>query len=268
MADGRADRTDGSGVDARGDSRRDGGVGPGGCPLRGGAMVRVPGGTFLFGQAKQPVTIPHDFCVDRLEVTADAFKQCVAEGGCEGYERWPMCQALDPEKSPNQCFDDRGDYPANYIDWFRAEAFCRWAGKRLPRGAEWEKAARGEDGRTYPWGDNINCDQAHYERGKVFNACRGFGGLPDRPVPVGSYPASAGPHGLLDTSGNVKEWIEFRDDPNQPPPAGSFAVSRGGGYHDGDYMVTAYYGDGLLGPDITTQGHGFRCAADVPPLTP
>jgi formylglycine-generating enzyme required for sulfatase activity len=233
------------------------------CPNKGGQMVFVTRGKFLFGQAKSEVELPHDFCIDKTEVTVKAYNECVATGGCTGYEAWTLCTGQDPEKAPNQCLTGRDDYPANYVDWYRALAFCGWAGKRLPRGAEWEKAARGTSGPTYPWGEVLTCDHAHQGRGtQVFNACAGYGGLPDRPVLVGSYPLGASPHGALDMSGNVKEWIEFRDDTSQPPPAGSYAVSRGGSYSEGEWMVAAYAGDGTLGPDITSQGHGMRCAAD------
>jgi len=228
-----------------------------------GEMVFIPKGVFLFGQANTEVDIPHNYCIDKTEVTVAAWQVCVASGGCEGYENWDFCKEPDQEKSPNQCLANRDNYPANYIDWFRAEAYCRWANKRLPHGAEWEKAARGEWGRKFPWGDILNCSRAHIGRGTVFDSCLDVGGLPNRPVAVGSYPTGASPYGVLDMSGNVKEWIEFREDPTQPPPEGQFAVSRGGSYSVGEWMVTAYAGDGTLGPDISSQGHGFRCAMDA-----
>jgi len=230
------------------------------CPTKGGDMVVIPPGPFLFGQAKTEVDIPHPYCIDVTEVTVAAWNACVADGECQGYDDWERCTELDPERSPNQCFPDRDDYPANFIDWFRADAFCRWAGKRLPFGAEWEKAARGTDGRTYPWGDEFHCRHAHVGRGTVFRECRGYLSLPNLPVAVGTYPSGVSPYGALDMVGNVKEWIEYRTDLSVPPPESEVGVSRGGDYSEGEWMVTAYSGYAMVGPGITTMGHGFRCA--------
>lgn len=227
-------------------------------------MVLIPAGSFLFGPDKTEVQIPYDFCIDRTEVKVAALKECLESNGCAEYEKAWMCDRLAPEKAPYQCFEGTDDYPANWIDWYEAESFCRWAGKRLPSSAEWEKAARGEDGRTYPWGEIISCDHAHYNRGKnVYNACSAHGGLSDRPAKVGSYPLGASPYGALDMTGNVKEWLEYREDVTKSPDKEGYAMSRGGAYKDGDWMVNTYVSDQLLGPGVTTQGHGIRCAADV-----
>ncbi len=232
------------------------------CPNKGGEMVLVPKGPFLFGYSKVKVTIPKDYCMDRMEVTSAAYNECIADGVCTSFETWPLCQQLNPSKSPNQCFPDRGHYPANYINWYRAEIFCRWAGKRLPFGAEWEKAARGVDGRTYPWGENPSCSRAHYGRSTFNKECFNQVDAPSSAAPVGSYLDGVSPYGVLDMAGNLKEWIEFRKNANQPPLAGEFGVTRGGSYLDPSWSVTTYSGDNLLGPDITSQAHGFRCAAD------
>lgn len=174
-----------------------------------------------------------------------------------------MCLELEPDSSPNQCFEDRAEYAANYIDWFRAHAYCQWANKRLPTSQEWERAARGDVGFTYPWGeDPLDCDRAHQGRGQIFDSCLDHDGLPNRPIEVGSYVGGVSPYGLFDTLGNVKEWVDIREDTSTLPEDGDKALSRGGAYNEGDWLMTALAYDGQLGPQITSQGHGFRCASE------
>jgi len=230
------------------------------CPP---VMVLIPSGAFDFGPGPLATTIDHDYCVDLFEVTAAEFKECVADAGCEGYEEWPMCQELDAELSPNQCFEDRGEFAANYIDWYRAHAYCQWAGKRLPTTEEWERAARGDVGFTYPWGeDPLDCERAHQGRGSIFDSCLDYQGLPNRPVEVGSYVTGVSPYGLFDSLGNVKEWIDIREDSSVLPQDGDKAQSRGGAYNEGEWLMTTLAYDGQLGPQITSQGHGFRCVSE------
>ncbi len=230
------------------------------CPTRGGNMVSVPAGSFLSGFGRVSTQMDHDFCIDQTEVTARAFNECVAAGGCVGFQKWEACVAPVPGKSPNQCIKGFDEYPANFIDWGRAEAFCRWAGKRLPTGLEWEKAARGTDGRTFPWGNNEDCSRAQYERSYYFNACLGFGGKPNDTIRIGSFSNGASPYGALDMAGNVKEWVEFRADPSVPPAEGVYAESRGGSFAEGAGYVSTFAADRLLGTAVSSAQSGFRCA--------
>ncbi len=229
------------------------------CPP---VMAWIPAGEFDFGPGPLPTTLGADYCIDLFEVTADEFNACVADGGCEGYDQWPMCQEVEAESSPNQCVSGRGEHAANYLDWFRANAYCLWAGKRLPTPQEWERAARGDVGFTYPWGeDALDCERAHQGRGVIFDACLDYGGLPNRPVEVGSYVTGVSPYGLFDTLGNVKEWVDIRADPDALPRDGDKAMSRGGAYNEGEWLMTTLAYDGQLGPQLTSQGHGVRCVA-------
>jgi formylglycine-generating enzyme required for sulfatase activity len=122
------------------------------------------------------------FELSTTPVTNEQYAAFVADGGAAP-PHWPVPDAL-------------ARHPVTFVDWDEAGAFCRWAGGRLPTEAEWEKAARGTDGRTYPWGDEPDERRAVVGRGMKRAATE----------PVGSLPAGASPYGLLDMAGNVWEW--------------------------------------------------------------
>jgi formylglycine-generating enzyme required for sulfatase activity len=165
-------------------------------------MVRVEAGPFTMGSdngdsdAKPVHTVTLDsFYIDQYEVTNAQYAACVAAGGCETR---PACTSS--YEAP-----DKADHPVVCVSWYQAKAYCEWRDARLPTEAEWEKAARGPDGRTYPWGEEINCDLANY------------GGCVGDTTPVGNYPAGVSPYGAYDMAGNVWEWVqsEYRAYPYQ-----------------------------------------------------
>lgn len=230
-------------------------------PLSERDMILIPAGTFLFGPWDEERTLDA-YYIDRTEVSAADFNLCVAAGGCEGYESWEWCQNPD-EDAPNQCQDGRDNYPANYIDWYRAHSFCQWIGGRLPTDEEWEKAARGTDGRDYPWGNTFSCSEAHHSRGDTYTACLDVGGLPNTLVEVTDYADSINPYGVINLTGNVMEWVDYRDDLSElPNPDDGPGVSRGGTWRHGDDWILTFVRYTMLGPDIVEQGSGFRCVAD------
>jgi formylglycine-generating enzyme required for sulfatase activity len=150
-------------------------------------------------QPRHTVTIP-GFWLDKLEVTNREYLECVHAGACAPYgAHVAEAMRLGPEarfRKPEQ--------PVVGVSWYDASAYCKWRGKRLPREAEWEKAARGEDERAYPWGNQ----RPDPERLACFSASKG-----GTTRPVGSFPEGHGPYGHLDLAGNVWEWTADYYDP-------------------------------------------------------
>lgn len=224
-------------------------------------MVSVPSGEFVMGSdggdiAEGPShTVTLDaFYIDKMEVTNALYRKCVDADECPRIERATY-------------FDDPAydQHPVVNVTWPWARAFCAWAGKRLPTEAEWEKAARGTDGRTYPWGEEIDCERAQ------FKECGG------QTIPVGSKPSGASPYGALDMAGNVWEWVSDRwqedyyevsptHNPQGPPNPGSVRVERvfrGGSWSESaDYVRSAYRT--WYEPDAKYYNLGFRCVVDSP----
>lgn len=164
------------------------------------------------------------------------------------------------------------DLPVHFVTWHEADAFCRWAGKRLPSELEWEKAARGQDGREFPWGNDWSRER--------LNA-----GIPaenDRFVheellglqPVGSHRQGISPYGVHDMSGNVMEWVAdwyqaYPDSDYLSPDYGTqFRVVRGGSWGGiGHYTLSDFFRAAYrfyLRPDVMYKDLGFRCAMDAP----
>jgi formylglycine-generating enzyme required for sulfatase activity len=221
-------------------------------------MVLVPAGEFLMGSNddqddERPVhTIFLDaFAIDKFEVTNRKYLDFVRATGrpytSEGYS---AMAGRNPLIGPDQ--------PVMGVSWHDAFAYCRWAGLRLPTEAEWEKAARGADGRLYPWGHQApdttraNCDSRL-----------------DSTMVVGSFPAGSSPYGAHDMAGNLWEWVEDGYDPdyywrspreNPTGPIGApSAVFRGGSWLTPPDMLRSSNRNSDS-PARKSRDVGFRCA--------
>jgi formylglycine-generating enzyme required for sulfatase activity len=223
-------------------------------------MVLIPSGKFDMGMPPELTggnpRVPTEvagFFLDRLEVTTEAYLVCVRTERCEPAAKKKGCNGSG--KKP------RLTHPINCVTKVQAERYCAQQGKRLPSEAEWEYAARGTDGRTYPWGNELPNDQLCWQNHA--------GGDADT-CPVGAYPQGASPFGALDMAGNVWEWTSTQETTGPvPPPAG-----------EGDYRIRggSFRVDDMSGPDDyevradqrsvyrydgASTEIGFRCAEDV-----
>jgi formylglycine-generating enzyme required for sulfatase activity len=221
-----------------------------------GELVEVPAGDFSMGcneaidsDCSDDETPSHtltisSFQIDAMEVTQLQYTSCVVAGACEA----PTCEW--------NC--ESGNLPASCVTWSQASAYCSWANKRLPTEAEWEKAARGDAGNVYPWGNDApDCTLTN------------MAGCGDKAMPVGSLDAGKSPYGAFDMAGNVVEYVaDFYDadyyatspsvDPTGPE-SGMRYVGRGGGFKsDGEYLRTSKR-DWYDATD-TAVSLGFRCA--------
>ncbi len=211
-----------------------------------------------------------DYYIDITEVTNSQYRSCVLAGVCSEPAITNSRTHEDYYISPE--FDN---YPVVNVTWFQAETYCRWAGKRLPTEAEWEKAARGDaDERNYPWGNEPpTCDLANYgevielDDGSTQTGCVGDADA------TGARPSGASPYGVMDMAGNVAEWVAdwydenyynpdlFPDNSSNPkgPPTGSVKVVRGGSFADHAYFIRVP-SRGHQNPYLGLPQIGFRCA--------
>lgn len=221
-----------------------------------GEMISIPGGTFMMGSDQgdpderppHSVTVPA-YQIDRFEVTNALFTAFIQASGYKTESE----QANKAETWKTYSTSDTTGNPVVDVTWADAQAFCDWAGKRLPSEAEWEFAARGTDGRIYPWGND-------YDPKKFNGKPSGIRGT----VHVGSYPAGESAFGLDDMAGNVWEWTADWYDA-YPGGGGSafygekFRVTRGGGWFDEGKQVRAPNRSSAA-PNAANNDLGFRCA--------
>lgn len=194
------------------------------------------------------------FYIDKFEVTNRQYQQFLSETGYEPIHYLDY----EPYNTP--------DFPAAVLAWEDAVAYAEWAGKRLPTEAEWEKAARGTDGRLWPWGNEWDGSKLSGNDGT---------GLKDgyrETAPVGQFPQGASPYGAHDMAGNLWEWVSDRYDAEyyqsspptvnpQGPETGDGHVLKGGGWAENlDFTRPA----SRVGGEPGSLLRGFRCAVSVP----
>ena len=251
-------------------------------PVDGMVQVFVPAGDFRMGaldadsaEDEKPdhqVTMSA-FWLDKHEVTNAMYMICVQAGACE-----PPVEFKSEHHDTYFNTDEYADFPVVFVTWGYADDYCSWAGKRLPSEAEWERAARGDDFRNFPWGDERpGATQANFNY-NIRDVTR-----------VGSFPAGASPYGALDMSGNVWEWVNDYYNANYysssatANPTGPLAavgggqrrVIRGGSYQDVEKDIRVASRGFESGPDpdasdmdsveyrgVSSYKIGFRCASD------
>ncbi|HMX76448.1 MAG TPA: bifunctional serine/threonine-protein kinase/formylglycine-generating enzyme family protein [Anaerolineales bacterium] len=218
-------------------------------------MVLVPEGDFVMGsdngdEDERPVHTVYldEFYIDKYEVTNSDYRVCVVDGVCK-----------PPQDMTNYNNPKYENHPVVYVDWEMARTYCDWRDAQLPTEAQWEKAARGMDARTYPWGEGIACSQANYL------SC-----IEDT-QPFDSYAGSLSPYGAYNMAGNVWEWVADWYSPaydvsetDNPVGAesGERRVLRGGGWNQHEYLLRTSARLGVVPTDVFLS-FGFRCASDV-----
>lgn len=233
------------------------------------SMVVIPEGFFAMGasgtEALEDERPQHEvwldrFEMDRYEVTTGQYAKFLAATNWPAPWQW---EGMDLSRHHNR--------PVIGVSWFDADAYCRSGGKRLPTEAEWEKAARGTDGRLFPWGNQGPTDRlANFALGARFSYSQVL-------MPVQRYEAGVSPYGLYQMAGNVGEWVADwygtnyyeASAPRNPagPEFGSFRIVRGGSWSDlPKYLLT--YGRFKLPPETRNSYTGFRCARAAVPTTP
>ena len=234
----------------------------------GAPMVLVPAGEFMMGSREEAESIYKDerpahavyldaYYIDQYEVTIARYATFLHE-----------TKRSEPRYWSDEVLDQHGGKPVVEVDWSDATAYCAWVGNRLPSEAQWEKAARGTDGRTYPWGNEAPTP-------KLVNFWKGYRekffeqGL----TIVGGYEAGRSPYGVYDMAGNVWEWTAdwyeesyySRSPESNPkgPLSGQYRVLRGGSWNQADDNVRSTI-RGKNPPSYRSNYIGFRCVQDVP----
>ena len=240
-------------------------------------MVLIPAGEFVMGtnseganaDQKPAHTVYLDaFYIDKHEVTNAQFEAFIVNGGYQDQKLWTAAgwrfiqknQIKTPLQHGENSVSTDPDHPVIGVSWYEASAYATWAGKRLPTEAEWEKAARGTDGRIYPWGNKMDFSKLSYFPHGI------------KVQTVGSFGNGASPYGVLDMAGSVWEWCTdwYREDydpknlPKNPkgPDSGEYKVLRGGGWDSIRLQLrTSYrYYDK---ENRRTYNIGFRCVQDA-----
>lgn len=229
-------------------------------PQYGAQMVYVPAGEFLMGgdeydDERPPHTVNIDsYWIYKTPVTVAQYRA--------------FCQASERDMPPAPSWGWQDSHPMVNVNWNDAQAYATWAGAALPTEAQWEKAARGINGRVYPWGND-------WDEGKLQCSKKKYGDA-ERTAPVGSYPAGASPYGCLDISGNVCEWCADRYDkkyyqhaPTSNPtgPATGMGRSlRGGSWNTFDPRCFRAASRLRFYPPVRNSSFGFRCIVRLPGL--
>jgi formylglycine-generating enzyme required for sulfatase activity len=238
-------------------------------------LVLIPAGEFTMGHKDSYDTLPvrrmnlPAFYIDKYEVTNKRYKRFIdATGYKVPWSQDPAVAAYAWNWQKRMYPEGKGDDPVVLINWEDAVAFCAWAGKSLPSEAQWEKAARGANGKSYPWGNAWETAKANTSESGV-----------KQTAPSGSFKADVSEYGVNDLAGNVSEWVEewFAPYPGNPmtnyEERNKYKILRGGSWDYAHSIANGYHRQYAL-PQSQMAAIGFRCvkAADgtgaPPPSSP
>ncbi|MGI5341293.1 formylglycine-generating enzyme family protein [Streptomyces sp. CA-181903] len=199
-------------------------------PVDGKLMVLVPEGIYLAGELRSPTWLP-DFHIDVFPTTNADYARFVEATGYRRPKHWNADKGY-----PEPQFD----HPVVWVTWHDAAAYAEWAGKSLPTSEQWEKAARGTEGRAYPWGDNATAAKCNVRDSNIL-----------RTTPVSRYRSGASPFGVYDLCGNVWEWCATSSAPGRHELKGSAFTSPFG------RAAPAAFNDAAA--EMSDDDTGFRC---------
>ena len=237
-------------------------------PLEG--MAYVPEGEFIMGSTEKDGRVGQavgmnelpqhkvylkGFYIDHYEITVGEFRRFLKETNRTAPAIWTKPEWIKMYPAPEE------NHPMNGVSWFDADDYCHWVGKRLPTEEEWEKAARGTDGRQWPWGNDLNS----LKNLKANTQEAGIGWT----TPVGSYPEGVSPYGVYDMAGNVMEWTSSWYEPysgsglKQDEFGTRYKVLKGGAWENSSVPFARSAYRHSVAPKWDHPGHGFRCASDA-----
>jgi formylglycine-generating enzyme required for sulfatase activity len=226
------------------------------APRKKDSMALIPGGKFIMGsnerwddEAPEYIESVDKFYIDLYEVTNADYKKFTHDTKRKAPYHW----------SNGEIPENKKNYPVIYVNWYDADEYCKWKGKRLPTEQEWEKAARGESGNIYPWGNTWTLDKSNHPYKGSIGA-----------ESVGSYPNGKSPYGLYDMSGNVWEWVDsfYLPHPGNNISRGEYGkdkrVLKGGSWFDclsyGCGLSSPTFNRSFFTPEVKNNSFGFRCA--------
>ena len=227
-------------------------------------MIHIPAGEFIMGsndrlsdEGPEHTSSTGNYLIDKFEVTNLQYKKYIDDAG----KRAPS--HFDRRNIPA----GKADHPVTFVSWFDAKKYCDWAGKRLPTEQEWEKAARGTDGRIFPWGNLFAINMANTP--VRWDEMKQEGDT----SPVGAFPKGLSPFGLHDTAGNVWEWVDawYKGHPGNEKASENFGeiyrVLKGGSWWDCSFykcgISAPVFNRSFFNPRVKNSSFGFRCAKDA-----